>query len=165
MAETKTTKLELNPENKAEFDKLVSKYPTKESTLMPLLRLIERQEDGISNEGIELAAELTGLTPAYVWGVVSFYTHFKRESDGKYVIQVCRTLSCALAGAFDLIEHLEKRLGIKLGDTTKDGKFTLKEVECLGSCGTAPVVQIEDNYYESLTIEALDKIIDELEKE
>jgi NADH-quinone oxidoreductase subunit E len=110
-----------------------------------------------------VAAELE-LSPAHVFGVLTFYTHYRRPGDGKYLLQVCSTISCALRGSRDIAAYLEKRLGIEPGQTTPDGKFTLKKVECLGSCGTAPVVQINETYHENMTPEKLDRILDSLER-
>jgi len=111
---------------------------------------------------MEYIAGLLGLSPLQVMDVVSFYTLYPRQEEGRYVIQVCATLSCALLGAESLVDHLEEKLGIKVGGTTPDKKFTLKKVECLGSCGTAPVMQINDDYYENLTVEKIDDILAKL---
>jgi len=97
-----------------------------------------------------------------VLGVASFYTMFKKEPTGRYLIQVCSTLSCSLMGAQSVVDYLERKLDIKCGGTTPDGKFSLVKVECLASCGTAPVMQINDDYYESLTEEKIDRILESL---
>ncbi len=107
-------------------------------------------------------ASRLGVSPAHVHGVVTFYTMYKRRPWGKYHIQVCTTLSCMLRGSDDLMAHLEKRLGIKPGQTSPDGRFSLIKVECLGSCGTAPMLQLNDDYHENLTIESLDRLLDGL---
>ena len=107
-------------------------------------------------------ARLLDVPPADVAGVVSFYTMFHRQPVGKYVVEVCRTLSCALMGADDIASHLRRKLGISPGETTPDGRFTLRNVECLGSCGTAPAVQINGVYHENLDIQSLDRILDSL---
>jgi NADH-quinone oxidoreductase subunit E len=143
---------------------LQSRYPTKEAALLPILRLAEEEFGILDRAALMCVAEATGLSPGYIYGVLTFYTHYRREGDGAYVVQVCSTLSCALRGCRDLVHHLEERLRVEPGQTTADGKFTLKKVECLGSCGTAPVVQINDDYHEDLTVEKLDAILDELER-
>ena len=138
---------------------LFTRYPVKEAALLPILRVAEEEFDGIGPAEIVAVAKTVGLSPAYVLGVLTFYSHFKRQGEGKYVVQVCSTISCALRGCRDIVHHLEGKLGITPGTTTADRRFTLKKVECLGSCDTGPVVQINDDYHENLTIEALDKII------
>jgi NADH-quinone oxidoreductase subunit E len=102
------------------------------------------------------------LTPIQVYEVVTFYTLFNQKPVGKYHLQVCKTLSCALVGAGQLISHLENKLGIKVGETTEDGLFTLKTVECLASCGTSPMMQVNDAYYENLNGEKVDALLEEL---
>src|SRR3954464_15908007 len=132
-----------------DFEWLLSRYPQKRAALLPTLRLIEREFGRVDPEGMELAASLLGMSPAEVLGVVSFYTHYKRETDGKYVVWVCNTLPCALRGAREMTTQIEKRLGCKAGETTADGKFTLKKAECLASCDTAPCLQIDEDHYEN----------------
>jgi NADH-quinone oxidoreductase E subunit len=114
---------------------------------------------------MEYIAKLLDLSPAYVGAVASFYTMFNKEPVGKFHVQVCTNLSCILLGAEHIVECLEKKLGIGLGQTSPDKRFTLSEVECLGSCGTAPVAQINDDYYENLTPEGVVRLIDELAKQ
>ena len=138
---------------------LLTRYPDRQAALLPVLRLAEEEFTNIDSAAVRLVASTLDLSPGYVWGVLTFYTHYRREGDGKYCVQVCSTISCALRGCRDLQHHLEKKLEIAGGETTMDGKFTLKKVECLGSCGTAPVVQINDDYHEDLTIEKLDEIL------
>lgn len=149
----------LTPEAKKEFDWIASRYPMRRAALLPTLRLIEKEFGRVDPEGIELAAQLVGMSPAEVLGVVSFYTHYKRETDGKYVIWVCNTLPCALRGARDLTTAIEKKLGVKAWETTKDGKFTLKKAECLASCDTAPCLQVDDDHYDHVTEAKLDEIL------
>ena len=108
-------------------------------------------------------ATLLDLPPAKVLHVATFYTMFNKRPVGKYHIQVCTTLSCMLRGSDDLVDHLKKKLGIEVGETTPDGKFSLVRVECLGSCGTAPMFQLNDDYHEDLTIEQVDQILDGLD--
>ena len=154
---------EFSPQAKAEIERLLVRYPVKQAVLLPVLRIAEREFGRIDEASVACVARELGLSPGHVHGVLTFYTHYRRPGDGKYVVQVCSTLSCALRGAREVVRHLEDRLGIQPGQTTPDGKFTLKKVECLGSCGTAPVVQINDDYHEDLTPQKLDKILDSLE--
>jgi NADH-quinone oxidoreductase subunit E len=143
-------------------DKLLSHYPDKEAALLQVLYVAKSEFKIITPEVMEYIAGLLGINPLRVMDVVSFYTLYPRQEEGRHLIQVCATLSCALLGAESLVVHLEKKLGIKVGETTPDKKFTLKKVECLGSCGTAPVMQINDDYYENLTAEKLDDILAKL---
>lgn len=150
---------QFSPEAKKHIEWIYSRYPVREAALLPLLRVAEEEFGVIDGPAIDCVAREIGLSPSYVFGVLTFYTHYRREGDGKYVLQVCSTLPCALRGCRGVVEHLEKKLGISPGQTTPDGRFTLKKVECLGSCDTAPVVQINEDYHESLTLEKLDQIL------
>lgn len=141
-----------------EFDWIVGRYPQKRACLLPTLRLLEKEFGRIDPEGMELAAKLVGMSPAEVLGVVTFYTHYKRETDGKYVVWVCNTLPCALRGARQMTTAIEQKLGCKAGETTKDGRFTLKKAECLASCDTAPCLQVDEDHYENVTEAKLDEI-------
>ena len=153
---------ELSPEARKRVDLLLTRYPVKEAALLPVLRVAEEEFGAIDHGAILCVAKELELSPGHVLGVFTFYTHYRRPGDGKYVVQVCSTLSCALRGAREVVAHLEKRFGMPPGKTTPDRKFTLKKVECLASCDTAPVVQINDDYHESLTLEKLDRILDAL---
>ncbi len=156
-------KVEFSEAAKKEFQEILKRYPDKRSATLPTLHLAQREFGYISRDVMEYVSSLLDLTVGEVMDTTSFYTMFKLKPTGKYHIQVCRTLSCALRGAQEIYEHLEAKLGIHEGEVTPDGKFSLMKVECLGSCGTAPVVQINDDYYEGLTIEKLDEILDNLE--
>lgn len=147
------------------IDEIIARYPRKESALVPILQLIQEAEGCVSLQAQERVALRLGIPPAWVAGVVSFYTMIDDRRIGRYHLQVCRTLSCALRGTGRILEHLTDTLGIGEGETTPDGRFTLTTVECLGSCGTAPVVQINDDYHEDLTVERIDRILDELKKD
>jgi len=142
---------------------LIGKYPQKRSALIPSLQLAQKEAGYISADIVREVAALFDLSPNEVYEVVSFYTMFYRKPVGKYVVQVCTNISCMLCNAEGILAHLTERLGIKPGETTPDKKFTLLEVECLGSCGTGPVVQINEDYHEDLTPEKLDRILDSLE--
>ena len=154
--------LEFSPEAKKEIEWLYSRYPERQAALLPVLRVAEREFGGIGPDAIRCVAKEMGLSPGFIYGVFTFYTHFRREGEGKYIVQVCSTLPCALRGCRDVVRHLSERFGVRPGETTEDGRFTLKKVECLASCDTAPVVQINDDYHENLTLERLDEILDGL---
>ncbi len=143
----------------AKIEEALSHYPDRQAATLPILHILQDEFAYISEEVMQLAAELTGVPPIQVRDAVSFYTLFKRKPTGKYLLQVCRTLSCSLMGAEALMDHLQNQLGIQEGETTPDGKFTLMAVECLASCGTAPVIQINEDYYENLAPEKLDRIL------
>jgi len=145
-----------------QIQELISKYPQKRSALIPSLHLVQKELGHISQETMSDVARIFELAPNEVREVVSFYTMFHRKPVGKFVLQVCTNISCQICNAEGIMAHLEKKLGIKPGETTPDDKFTLLEVECLGSCGTSPVVQINEDYYEDLTPEKLDSILDSL---
>jgi len=151
----------LPPESEKFVDDLLTRYPTKRAACIPLLHLCQRQQGWISPEAIEFVAQKLDMTTSQVKGVVTFYTMFHTQPVAPNVIWVCRTLSCELRGGRYLQKHLEQRLGCKLGGTSQDGKFTLLGAECLAACGQAPMIQLNDRYYENLTIEQLDRIIDE----
>ena len=127
--------------------------------MLPVLYLAQQEFGHIGPEAIDYVAKLMGQTPARVYGVVSFYTMFNMKPIGRHHIQVCRTLSCALRGSERVTALIKQKLGIEPGQTTPDRRFTLSEVECLASCGTAPMMQINDDYYESLTEEKIDEIL------
>lgn len=155
--------VEFSEEAKKEFNEIVQKYPEKRAALLPTLHLAQREFGWISEDVMKYISELLNIPVTEVYDTASFYTMFKLQPTGKYVIQVCSTLSCYLRGSKEIVEHIKKKYNIDVGETTKDGKFTLWKVECLGSCGTAPVVQINDDYHEDMTIEKLDEILDNLE--
>ena len=154
--------LEFSPETLRKFEETVRRYPRKEAALLPVLYLAQQEFGYLGTEAIEYVAKLMGQSPARVGGVVSFYTMLNMTPIGRHHIQVCRTLPCALRGGEKISAILEKQLGIEVGETTADGKFTLSEVECLASCGTAPMMQINDEYYEDLTEEKVTEILQQL---
>jgi len=142
---------------------LIGRYPRKRSALIPALQLAQKEAGHISADIVSEIAEIFSLTPTEVNEVASFYTMLYKKPVGKYVIQVCTNISCMLCNAEGIMEHLTRRLGLCPGETSPDKKYTLLEVECLGSCGTSPVVQINEEYYEDLTPDKLDRILDSLE--
>ena len=149
-------------ETRAKFERMLARYPDRQAAILPTLHLAQREFGFLSAEAISYVAALLGFAPAQIEGVATFYTMYNRKPVGKYHLQVCRNLSCSLMGAEALIEHVSRKLGMAPGETTADGRFTLTTVECLGSCGTAPVMQINDDYYENLTEESVDAILDRL---
>ncbi|MCH7938263.1 MAG: NAD(P)H-dependent oxidoreductase subunit E [Candidatus Marinimicrobia bacterium] len=150
------------PERQERFQALLARYPDKRSVTLPALHLAQEQEGYLSGETIVALARLLSIVPADLMDTVSFYTMFHTKPKGKYLLQVCQTLSCSLAGADQLVDHLNEKYEIKAGETTTDGRFTLVKVECLGSCGTAPVLQINDDYYERLSLPKVDRILGKL---
>ncbi len=152
----------LNPEGEKKVDAILGRYPNKRAACLPVLWLCQRQHSWISPDVIEYVAERLELSTAAVKGVVTFYTMFFEHEVAPNVVWVCRTLSCDLRGGKVIQEHLEKRFGCHAGQTSKCGKFTLMKAECLAACGQAPMVQINDDYFEDLTIAKLDQIIDDI---
>lgn len=143
----------------------MKKYPQARSALLPALEIAQREAGYLSPQVLREVALLMDLPPVEVASVASFYTMFYRRPVGKHIIQVCTNISCSLMGAEHIVDVLRKKLGIEVGETTPDGRFTLLTVECLGSCGTAPMMQVDDTYYENLTEERLDAILAELSRD
>ena len=148
-----------------ELQEVVARYPDKRSAMLPALAIVQREQGYLTPEAYEWVAAALDTTPTWVASVASFYTMLRKEPVGRYLIQVCTNLICSLLGARPLVEYLQEKLGIKVGETTADGLFTLITVECLGSCSTAPVMQINDTYYERLTCERVDEVLAELRAE
>ena len=151
--------LEFKPEVLEEIAKIRERYPTVEAALLPVLHLAQREFGHVSIDAEEAVAKALGIPAPRVHGVSTFYTMFSNNPVGKYHVQVCTNITCSLLGAEHIVKYLEKKLGVKLGETTPDNKFTLVEVECLGSCGTAPMMQINEDYYEDLTEQKIDEIL------
>ena len=146
-------------------NKIIARYPEgkQKSALLPVLHLAQSEFDGwLSSSVMDYVASLLKIKPIEVYEVASFYTMFNLEPVGKCLIEVCRTGPCWLRGAVEIVAHIENRLHIKEGETTADGAFTLKTVECLGSCGTAPMLQCGADFHENLTEEKVDKLLDQL---
>ncbi len=143
----------------AEFERLAPRYPTRESLILPSLWLIQEQEGWISAEAIAYVADRIGTFASQVYEVATFYTMYNLHPVGKNHICVCRTLSCYLLGKQEIIDYLQRELGIKPGEITEDGLFSLEEVECLGHCGTAPVVQVNGEFYENMDVEKLKELL------
>ena len=151
------------------IDQWVAKYPKEQarSAIVAALTLVQAQNGGwLSKPAIKAVADYLGIPEVWAYEVVTFYDMFETEPVGKYKIRICTNLSCQLRGCEEIVDHLEKRLGITLGETTADGKFTLREAECMAACGGAPMCQINDkDYIENLTPEKMDKILNHLSKE
>jgi NADH-quinone oxidoreductase subunit E len=153
----------LSAEQNLKLEQILRRYPNKMAACIPVLHLCQdANQNWVSEDVIEFVAQKLDLPTSHVKGVVTFYTLFNQQPVGKHQVWVCRTLSCALRGSDKILEHCEKRLGCHAGGTSKDGKVTLRTAECLASCGTAPMMQVDKAYYENLTIEQVDKILDGL---
>jgi NADH-quinone oxidoreductase subunit E len=146
-----------------EYHEVLGHYPTRQAALLPTLWMAQREFGWISDAVEDYVANLMELPPAHVRAVVSFYTMFYRKPMGRWHLEVCTNLPCRLRGAEEIVECISRKLGINPGETTGDGKFSLTEVECLASCGTAPMLQLNhDRFYEILTPESVTKLVDEL---
>jgi NADH-quinone oxidoreductase subunit E len=157
--------LAFEPADQARVKEILARYPADQraSAIMPVLWLAQSRFGFLSQEAIDLTARSIDVPASEVAGVATFYTMFHLEPVGKYVIQVCCTLSCSIMGAERVFAHIEKKLGIKAGETTPDGKFTIKKVECLAACGYAPMLQINERKFdERLDEAAVDRLLDSL---
>jgi len=147
-----------------EFDRLKARYPEgfASSLVLPCLRRIQEDRGHVASDDIDSLAAYLGVPRVQIEEVLSFYTQFREEPIGRWHLQVCRNVSCSLRGAERVLEHLSKKLNISPGETTDDGRFTLSTVECLGSCGTAPVVVVNETYHENVRVDAFDALLDGL---
>lgn len=154
------------PERQKRVDQMIANYPEgrQKSALLPVLHVAQEQWGWLSSEVMEHVADLLDIQPIEVYEVATFYTMFHLDPVGRNVIEYCRTGPCCLMGAEDVYAHLKERLGIQAGETTPNGLFSLKEVECLAACGWGPVFQIREKYYMNLTNKKVDSIIEELSK-
>lgn len=148
-----------------QIELLKPKYPTLKALTLPVLWMAQEQFGWISPATMKYVADLLGLPVSHVYGVVTFYTMFNTTPVGKHHIQVCTNVSCQLMGGEQLRDHICHRLGIKPGETTGDGQFTVNEVECLGSCGTAPMMQVNDDYHENLTRDSVTALLEQWGKQ
>jgi|TARA_R110002124_G_scaffold6019_1_gene37021 NADH-quinone oxidoreductase subunit E len=157
-------KLEFTTDRLVKAKEIIAQYPEgrQKSALLPLLHLIQEQFGWVSSESMDYIAEMLDIKPVEVYEVASFYTMFHIDPVGKHVIEYCRTGPCCLQGGEEVYAHLRNKLGIQAGETTSDGIFTIKEVECLAACGWGPVFQIREKYFMHLTNDKVDEIIDEL---
>jgi NADH-quinone oxidoreductase subunit E len=147
-----------------EIDDIISRYPVKRSALIPLLYLAQQEEGFVSETAMKEIAGLLRLTPPQVYETATFYTMLNLKPVGKFHLQVCKSLMCGLAGSDTVMEWVKTKLGIRPGETTVDGLFTLSMVECLAACATAPMMQVNEDYYERLTEEKFDRILADLKK-
>ena len=156
---------DFSPEIIAEMESHLAKYPAdrKRSALIPLLMLVQRERGWIDNPGVNFLAHFLDLEVTDVWETATFYSMLNMRPVGRHHIQICKTLSCRIMGEPEITEHICSKLGIHPGETTEDGKFTVSLVECLGSCGTAPMMQIGFDYHEDLTTEKVDTILSSLD--
>lgn len=148
----------------AKFDALRRQYPPemKTSLVLPLLHCVQDANGYVTEADAAAIADYIGMPPIQVVEALTWYTMFDREPQGRYVIKVCRNIACSLRGSEQVLDHLQRKLGIGVGETTPDGKFTLKTVECLASCGTAPAMQVNRTYHEQLDAAKLDRILESL---
>ena len=151
-------------ETLALVQKMISRYPEgrQKSAILPVLHLAQAEWGWCSVPVMDYVAQLLSIQPIEVYEVASFYTMFHLHKTGRHVLEVCRTGPCCLLGAEDILDHLKQKLGVEIGGTSADGKFTLKTVECLAACGFAPVMQIREQYYEKLTPDSLDSLMEQL---
>ena len=164
----KGLKVAFTPETLEKIKIIISHYPEgqQKSALIPMLHIAQEELGGSLNVDIlDYVAELLGITPIEVYEVATFYSQFYLDEVGKYVIEVCQTGPCAICGADDMIAYLEEKLQIKVGETTEDKLFSLKAVECLGACGSAPVMQVNTEFHEFLDLKKIDEIIAKLRSE
>lgn len=156
--------MEFTKEEKKQIAHLRTRYPDSRSLTLPLMWMIQKRQGFVSNDAVDLITNELEIPKIWVEEVRSWYSMFTENEEGKYVLEVCNNISCALMGSQEIIDHICKVLNIKVGETTKDGMFTLKTAECLGSCGTAPMMQVGDSYYEMLDEKKVDQILDDLKK-
>jgi NADH-quinone oxidoreductase subunit E len=163
---TETQEITFSNELIKQFDEIVTRYPEgkQKSALLPILHLVQAEFGWVSTPAMDKVAAYLQILPIEVYEVATFYTMFFLQPQGKYVLEVCRTGPCSLVGAEKMMQHIEKKLGVKEGEVTKDGFFSWRGVECLAACGMAPVLQIgpDYTYYEHLTTEKVDVLVDEL---
>lgn len=155
--------ISFKPETLEQVKKIITRYPEgkQKSALIPVLHLAQKEFEGwLSVPVMDYVAKLLNLLPIEVYEVATFYSMFNMKPVGKYVLEVCQTGPCMLRGSDEIIEHIKKKLNIKEGETTPDGLFTLKQVECLGACGYAPLLQLGKYYHENLTTQKVDEIIE-----
>ena len=160
MEQTTNTQIAFDETNEAKFQNLLGKYPTKQAVVLPALWLAMDQWGYLSHEVIEYVANRLEQAPVSVWAVVEFYTMFKTKKTARHHIQLCRNMTCTMRGCEDLEALIKQKIGIGPGEQTDDGLFSLELVECLGSCGTAPVMRMDEHYFEILNQEKLERILD-----
>jgi NADH-quinone oxidoreductase E subunit len=154
--------LSFSPENQARITKILSRYPNKMAACLPVLYVAQEQFGHLSQEAQDLVAATLDLPPTHVHGVATFYTMYNKEKVGTYHVQVCTNVACMICSSLDVLHRLEQKLGIRAGQTTPDGLFTLNEVECLAYCGTAPAVQVNETIHELVSPDKVEELIDSL---
>ena len=151
-----------NEEELKKVQNIKSRYPDSQAALLPVLWMVQEKEGWISEDSMRYVGDLLQVSYEHILGVVTFYTMFNKKPRGKYHLQICTNVSCMLRGGYDLFKLASNKLGIKNNETTPDNMFTIEEVECLGSCGTAPMIQVNNKeYYENLTVDSFEKLIDD----
>lgn len=156
--------LEFSAQSKQQIERLVARYPNKQAALLPVLHVAQDEFGHLPDEAIDLVSRTLELPHAHVYGVVTFYTMFHREKHGANELMVCTNISCMLRGGYDILHHIERKLGIKAGETTADGAFTLVEEECLAACANAPMMICGPEYFLDLTAPKVDAILDDLRR-
>lgn len=156
--------IKFTEENLKRLEVSKSHYPTTEAALMDALWIAQEQFGWLSVDVMKYVGKLLGVPYEHILGVVEFYTMYNNKPVGKYHLQVCTNISCMLCGGYDIMDYISDKLDIRAGETTPDGKFTLSEAECLGSCGTAPMLQLNNYYEENLTKEKIDNLLEKLSK-
>ncbi len=160
-----TEPVRLSDEAELRAQQFIARYPQARSAVMPLLYLAQEELGFINQQAVEWVSQKIALPPVQVWEVATFYTMYYKKPVGRYHIQVCRTLPCALQGAKKISQFVHERLGLRPGEVSSDGMWSFEEVECLGSCGTAPMCQINDHFFENLTEEKLDQLLTRIQHE
>ena len=156
--------LEFSAQSKQRVERVVAQYPQKQAALLPVLHIAQDEFGHLPDPVIELVAKTVDVSPAHVFGVVTFYTMFHRARHGRNELMVCTNISCMLRGGYEILHHIEQKLGIKAGQTTPDGAFTLVEEECLAACANAPMMICGDQYFLDLDEKKVDMILDDLRK-
>lgn len=153
----------MTAERMADIDQWIAKYPgdEKQSAVMSTLRIVQEQHGFLTEELMDAVAEYLDMPAIAVYEVATFYTMYEKKPCGQHLINICTNISCKLCGSAEVVAHLEKKLGIKLGETTEDGRYTLRSVECLGACVNAPMMQVDKDYHENLTPEKIDAVLEQ----
>jgi len=152
----------LTPTLREEFDALCGRYPQRRAAILPILHRVQDQEGWISKQAMEEVADYLEMPPVEVWGVVSFYPMFRRSPGGRHHVSVCKNISCDLLGCREVFAQIEKRFGVRPGETTDDGAFSLHASQCLGACGYGPMLDLDGEYHENLTPESAVKLLEDL---
>ncbi len=156
--------LEFSAQSKERVARLLTRYPTKQAALLPVLHVAQEEFGHLPDEAIELVSKTLDVAPAHVYGVITFYTMFHRDKPGANELMVCTNISCMLRGGYEILKHVEDRLGIKAGQTTPDGAFSIVEEECLAACANAPMMICGEQYFLDLTPQKVDAALDELRR-